>query len=459
MSDTLKILLFFYSGILLANTGLTFLFWKKNKEKHFKAICFVWLGSVLNFFLQGLFQEPGFLMLIAFGSYQFVSFTLLIFTENLLKIKLDKIPLFLSTISFNTLSLVLWHFTGSFKLAAVPMAIAVSTPMIFAAFLMWKNNKLKHIETYILSSVIFLNAIHFLDYPILRFHPQGAVIGYSFAFFLMLLFTMIFPAVVIREASSRYQSKLEAEVKQRTLELEALSSQNTTLLNLVCHDLSTPITVLSSSSEKLKADREFCKDDNQEKHLHRIENASIAIRNILDKVRSLQSVRMGKERINMEKINPAKIVEEAIESLQYISEKKRIRINFVNLLDDNDFVVADSSLLKHQVLINLISNAIKFSMVGTSIDVRLNKMKGRIVIDIVDQGIGIPSHIIPMLFDFNKSTSRPGTSKEKGTGFGLPLVKTTLDYMGADISVSSVEVTPTNSISGSTFSILFDMAS
>lgn len=459
MTSSLKTILLFYSAILLTNAVASFFYWRRSKDPIVGWTTCIWSGVFINFLLQGIFQEPGYLLLLAFSTYIFVSFSLLKFAESLFKFEFNKKPLLFTSHAFFILGLIIWGFSKEFIPSAYAMAIGVSLPMFFTSVLIWTHNKRNHLEPKILAILIFLNALHFLDYPLLRFEENGAHFGYSVALFLKVCFAITFPMAIIREVSAGYQDLLKKEVENQTRELKSLSAQNSTLLNLVCHDLATPVTVLNTSVGGLQKACDNFDKEQFNKYLGRVVKATAHVGEILEKVRSLQAVRSGKESLNLEAISPGPMVLEAIENAKPSIEVKNLRIKFTNLLDANDKIMADKLLLKHQVLANLISNAIKFSLTGTTIEILLSKKTEKVCIEISDQGIGIPPGILGHLFDFNVPTSRPGTMNEKGTGFGLPLVKTTLDYMGAEIQVSSKVVSAGNEISGSKFTILLDKAS
>lgn len=466
MSYTLSVLLAVYSSVILANTLITLVLWRKNSEGHFKTSLCIWGGLLINFVMQGLFQEPGIPLLIAFSSYLIVSFSLLAFAERTLRFRINKNRLYISSGLLAFGSLLTWQLTSHFIASASLMSLAVALPMFVAAFYVWIRNHQNHIETSIFSAIILFNGLHFLDYPFLRFHPLGAIIGYSLALLFIVLFTMLIPAVIIRETSSRYQAQLEQEVELRTLELENLSSQNSALLNLVCHDLATPLTVLFTGTSMLKKIN-FPQEQKEsaEKYLTRIENAGAGIQDILAKVRKLQTLRLGKEQLSLSKVSPIPLIQDTIESIKPMADAKNISIHLINPLSETELIWADATLLRYQVLTNLISNAIKFTPTAGTIQIEISKADNKVAIKIIDQGIGIPENLMNKLFDFDKPTSRLGTNKERGSGFGLPLVKTALGYMGGEIYVSSRE--STNALpeaeaplkSGSTFIVLLVSAS
>lgn len=104
------------------------------------------------------------------------------------------------------------------------------------------------------------------------------------------------------------------------------------------------------------------------------------------------------------------------------------------------WVQGDKTILSNVILLNLLTNAIKFSHPGDQIDVRAYVKEEKVVVEVRDYGIGIPPEILKDIFSLNAVTTRPGTFGESGTGCGMPLVKEYLQLMGGEIEVVSVEM-------------------
>lgn len=105
--------------------------------------------------------------------------------------------------------------------------------------------------------------------------------------------------------------------------------------------------------------------------------------------------------------------------------------------DEEIMLVADKSVLESQVINNLLSNAIKFSENGSQIVVQGKREGKSVIISIADQGIGIPKEIQKQIFDPSQRVTRKGTAGEIGTGFGLTIVKSMLECMDGDLTITS----------------------
>ena len=136
-------------------------------------------------------------------------------------------------------------------------------------------------------------------------------------------------------------------------------------------------------------------------------------------------------------------------------EAKDISLNISSANGGNERVLAEPISLTHNLLSNIISNAIKFSHKGDSIDIVISNNGEFVQIDITDKGIGIPSEILKNLFRTDVPTSRQGTAGEIGTGFGMPLVKKYVDLYGGKIEVKSRAKEDHPKDHGTTISLFF----
>ena len=118
-------------------------------------------------------------------------------------------------------------------------------------------------------------------------------------------------------------------------------------------------------------------------------------------------------------------------------EAKEIRV--VTDLDYDFVVLAEEVSLINSVLMNLLTNAIKFSHKGGVITVSALEDEESTCLRIIDEGTGIPEAMIPHLFNVEKGKSMKGTGGEKGSGFGLPLVKKFMTAYGGTIEMANRE--------------------
>jgi len=121
--------------------------------------------------------------------------------------------------------------------------------------------------------------------------------------------------------------------------------------------------------------------------------------------------------------------------LEVLAEQKEIKLTFENRLDSPQDVLADMRLLK-QIIINLISNAIKFTEEG-SIEVVLKTCKENLCLQIKDSGVGISSQNLKYLFeDFTQISNRSDT-QQKGSGLGLAISRKLAHLFHANLRLES----------------------
>ena len=106
-------------------------------------------------------------------------------------------------------------------------------------------------------------------------------------------------------------------------------------------------------------------------------------------------------------------------------------------IDQKLYVLAEETSFINSVLVNVLSNAIKFSSRGSVIKVRASAGDNDVTLTVTDQGIGIPPELLDKLFEPSEPTTRPGTDGENGTGFGLPLTSKFVAAYGGSVSVDS----------------------
>jgi signal transduction histidine kinase len=352
---------------------------------------------------------------------------------------------------FILLGLITYGVIHNYEIASAIAAIGIAIPMFVSSIYLWKSRISN--KTKVLSCLLFLNALHFLDYPFLRSHPSGALWGFSIALLLLFSFSAFFPGYILLQISEEYSLGLEIEVKKRTAELVETLDQNKVLVNILCHDLSSPLTVLG-----------FCIDEMFENNLSasQIEYGEKAKRSlgkmltIVKKVKDLQAITYKKKKVNLDKINLFEVLEEVMTDFKDICFNKNIILKLTNQKTKAVEILGDKDILRNHILSNLLSNAIKFSYQNSVINLEINEDENFVHLLVKDHGTGIPKELLPKIFNWNEETTRNGTNGEKGTGLGMPLVKTCVEMIGASIRVESQTKESPDSESGSKFIIQFD---
>jgi signal transduction histidine kinase len=208
------------------------------------------------------------------------------------------------------------------------------------------------------------------------------------------------------------------------------------LLTVVSHDIANALTVmqgeLSLTRLPVRPDRPSHAVD-----LDRIAYACANIEQIISSVHMMEAIEQGRITFQPKPVDLAAVFEYAEVIFGKRLARRRMQFKFPKLASDTRFVLAEPRLLANQVFGNLLSNAIKFSYPDSTIEVTVERVADETTIRVSDQGIGIPTTMLPTLFDLEAKTTRAGSDGEPGTGFGLRTVKHFVELFGGRLEISS----------------------
>lgn len=225
-------------------------------------------------------------------------------------------------------------------------------------------------------------------------------------------------------------------LEEQTEQLTKLNQTKDKLFSVISHDLRGPFTILQGYLDLMNMKDESLSKEEETEILKSIkissENAHNLLINLLEWARSQR----GLLKNNAEVIDITEVIENTNSILQSRFDYKNQSV--VLDADPGIYVVADRNLLT-SVLQNLIGNAIKFSPHDSTIAIRCKTDNGMLMVQIVDQGIGIPKQDIKDIFVIGNSVKRKGTDNEPGTGLGLVLVEEFVKIMGGKIWAESAE--------------------
>ncbi|MGI0487972.1 response regulator [Pantanalinema rosaneae CENA516] len=254
---------------------------------------------------------------------------------------------------------------------------------------------------------------------------------------------------IMREANSSQPAEWLGSVtliRDVTAEKE-IDQMKTEFISTVSHELRTPLTsVLGFAAiiqEKLETiapviptdDRKTQRNLNQiEKNISIIVSEAERLTSLINDVLDVAKMEAGKVEWHMQPLVITAIFERAIAATSALVESKglllqtRITPDLPEIFGDRDRLI--------QVMINLISNAIKFTDTG-SITCEVSRQRDHLLIQVVDTGVGIHPQDQPKVFDKFKQVGDTLTDKPKGTGLGLPICKQIIEHHGGSIWVES----------------------
>jgi PAS domain S-box-containing protein len=226
----------------------------------------------------------------------------------------------------------------------------------------------------------------------------------------------------------------EVEMRKNLEKEKELTELKSRFLSMASHEFRTPLSTILSSTTLIEKYDALEHREKKEKHLKRIKTSVKNLTSILNDFLSLDKLEEGKNEITKTEFSLIKLIEEAKEELEpYLKEEQEIVI-VNNLVIDR--IVCDRNIIKN-ILINLLSNASKYSDEGKKITLSLLEVAEGIELQFKDSGIGIPEEDQKRLFE--RFFRAKNVTNIQGTGLGLNIVKRYVDLIQGKIRFISKE--------------------
>ncbi|MDR6560749.1 MULTISPECIES: ATP-binding protein [unclassified Arcicella] len=239
------------------------------------------------------------------------------------------------------------------------------------------------------------------------------------------------------------QSKKELEVAlNKEKELGELKSR---FVSMASHEFRTPLTAILSAASLIEKYVKTEEQDKRERHTQRIMNAVGNLTDILEEFLSVGKLEEGKVNAKLANFELPALVDESLRDLKNMLKKNQ-QIDYQHIGDTT--VCLDKSLFR-KIIINLGSNAVKFSNENSTISISTEKLEKMLILKVSDQGIGISEEDQKHLFD--RFFRGANVTNIQGTGLGLHIVARYTELLGGQVFVES------KLNRGTTFSIKFDL--
>ncbi|MCZ6773424.1 MAG: ATP-binding protein, partial [Proteobacteria bacterium] len=233
------------------------------------------------------------------------------------------------------------------------------------------------------------------------------------------------------------QKRIELELRASTEAAQLANQAKTDFLAHLSHELRTPLNAIIGFSEAIKdgylgpitveKSREYASD---------VHSASLHLLALINDVLDLSRVEAGEVRLNDETINLAEAIHSSVRLVEGRASAGRLRVN-VEIPDDICRLRADPRLLR-QVLLNLLTNSVKFTGPGGTITARARQRDdGGITIEVADTGVGIAEEDIPGALTPFTQVGEDAPGRGEGTGLGLPLAKSLVELHGGSLDLHS----------------------
>jgi PAS domain S-box-containing protein len=235
-----------------------------------------------------------------------------------------------------------------------------------------------------------------------------------------------------RKQIEAQREALMGQLEAALAEVRELSKQKTRYVSIVSHNLRNPLSVITGLTSLLLARTDEAKP---REFLNRIIEASSSMVDLLDRVLNVVRFESGQMRPELGPLDLASVATDCLRRAEVLAEAKHQQLD---ARIEPTLVVADVKFVQ-EVLDNLLSNAMKYSMHGKKIRVVVSPHGDYGCISVTDEGPGIRAQDMPRLFEqFTRLSARP-TAGEPSVGLGLAISKYMVEAMNGQIEVDSSE--------------------
>lgn len=247
---------------------------------------------------------------------------------------------------------------------------------------------------------------------------------------------------------TQYREHLEKLVEERTAQLAQknleLGKANIRLLEMdrlksvflasMSHELRTPLNSIIGFTGIILKGMTGEINEEQKKQLTMVKNSASHLLNLINDVLDISKIEAGKVELSLDEFKLIDVVKEVVDSFLLIASEKRLQLTYE--VPEDIMLFSDKRRLK-QVLMNLVSNAAKFTDKGSITVIARIQEDNRLEVCVIDTGIGIKQEEMSKLFQPFQQIDAAMTKKHEGTGLGLYLTKKLTILLGGDISAKS----------------------
>ena len=235
----------------------------------------------------------------------------------------------------------------------------------------------------------------------------------------------------------RMASDLDAkkhEVEQQNEELRRLDEIKSRFLGMVAHDLRNPIASIQMSADLLADPETSLRADERQAFLSDINRQAGYMVALIDDLLDVTKIESGKLDLRRESVGLGEFLTDTVQRHANLGARKDIKVILAS--HHEGVVQADRKRLR-QVLDNLISNAVKFSPAGSTIEVSHHHEGGSWRVEVTDQGPGLPDADRQTLFEYFTTLSAQPTGGENSTGLGMAITRRVVEAHGGEVGVES----------------------
>jgi PAS domain S-box-containing protein len=236
----------------------------------------------------------------------------------------------------------------------------------------------------------------------------------------------------LRTALTDREQLLESERSARS-EAERLGRMKDEFLATLSHELRTPLNAIKGWATLLKQPN--LPEGDRGPGLDAIERNARAQAQIINDLLDMNRIVAGKFYLDVQAVHLHEVIHAAIEAVRPSAEAKRLRIR--TILDSAVGATRGDPNRLQQVMWNLLTNAVKFTPAGGSIQIVLERVHSQVEITVQDTGSGISQEFLPYVFDRFRQADASTSRRHGGLGLGLSIVKNLVELHGGSVRVRS----------------------
>ncbi len=238
-----------------------------------------------------------------------------------------------------------------------------------------------------------------------------------------------------QQAALRERKQTELKLRAAKEAAEAGSRSKSEFLATMSHELRTPLNAIMGLSQLLQQEIVGNLNDKQREYVNCIYDSGEHLLELINDILDLSKVEAGKEELLLSKLQVRDVCSYVISTVSDRAERKGLQL-VTQIAPQVDICVADERRIK-QMLLNLLTNAIKFTS-GGKVTLEVEKVPSGIIFTVSDTGIGIEPQQLPLLFQPFKQLDSRLNRQYEGTGLGLALTRKLARLHGGDVTVTSV---------------------
>ena len=225
-----------------------------------------------------------------------------------------------------------------------------------------------------------------------------------------------------------------SEAEAARAEAERANNSKTDFLAVMSHELRTPLTAIMGYEELLSDGITGPVTELQRQQLGRINASARHLLGLIDEILTFARVDIGRERVRWESMSVNHTLSDAAALVEPMATNKNLKL-IVKLLNEDQSIQTDGTKLR-QMLVNLLSNGIKFTEKG-EVSLGCAVSDSVLEVSIADTGVGIAAENIEYVFEPFWQAEQTATRKTGGTGLGLSVTRKLARLLGGDVTVAS----------------------